>query len=79
VDARKLREVAGYHAGTDLVERIKSCVYSQDVQRAALLEAADRIEELEGQLKTCRDAIAAGDHCGVCDRRRLPREWKNEG
>jgi hypothetical protein len=79
VDARKLREVAGYHGGTDLIERLKSCLYGQDVQRAALLEAADRIEKLEGQLKTCRDAIAACDHCGMCDRRRLPKEWKDAG
>lgn len=79
MDARKLREVAGYHGGTDLIERMKSCLYGQDVQRAALLEAADRIEQLEGQLKTLRDVVAACDHCGMCDRRRLPKEWKDEG
>jgi len=71
VDARKLREVAGYHAGTDLVERIKSCVYTQDVQKAALLEAADRIEELERLL-------GAAELCGMCHRRRLPKEGSDE-
>jgi hypothetical protein len=79
VDARKLREVAGYHGGADLVERLKTCLYGQDVQRAALLEAADRIEELERQLKICHDAVKDGDLCGMCNRWRISKEWKNEG
>jgi hypothetical protein len=79
VDARKLREVAGYHGGTDLIERLKTCLYGQDVQRAALLEAADKIEALENELKSCRDAIATGDRCGMCERWRLPKEWKDAG
>lgn len=50
----KLREVAGYHIGVDIPVRLEQFLQSNAVQVAALLEAADRIEQLEKELKECR-------------------------
>lgn len=50
----KLRELAGYHMGRDLPIRLEQFLQSNAVQVSALLEAADRIEELEKELKNAR-------------------------
>ena len=47
----RLRLLAGYHAGHDLIERLTHAFQSQEQQREALAEAADEIERL--QAKAC--------------------------
>ena len=44
-----LRMLAGYHASTNLVVHVQHAEEVISRQRAALLLAADRIEELEAQ------------------------------
>lgn len=44
-----LRMLAGYHASTNLVVHVQHAEEVISQQRAALLQAADRIEELEAQ------------------------------
>ena len=51
ISPQKLREVAGYHVGHDIPIRLEQFLQSNAVQVAALLEAADRIEALEKELK----------------------------
>ena len=52
--ANRLRILAGYHMGTDLQDRIASAERFQRQQAAALREAADRIDQLEAELKQAR-------------------------
>lgn len=54
ISPAKLRVLAGYHIGVDLPVRLEQFLQSNAVQVAALLEAADRIEELEKELEECR-------------------------
>ena len=50
MDANHLRMLAGYHIGTDLVERLAWAEQCQAKQREALAKAADRIDELEREV-----------------------------
>lgn len=50
MDSNHLRMLAGYHMGTDLVERLAWAEKCQAQQREALAKAADRIDELEREV-----------------------------
>ena len=49
---RRLRVVATYFIGDDIVSRITSAIEGQEQQRQALQQAADAIEELHGKRRT---------------------------
>ena len=49
---RKLRVVATYFIGDDIVSRSTSAIEGQEQQRQALHQAADAIEELHGKRRT---------------------------
>jgi hypothetical protein len=60
-----LRLVASYHMGTDLLDRLAHAERVQRQQREALNMAADRIEQLQGELATAKAATQATAHmCG---------------
>jgi hypothetical protein len=46
----RLRDVAEYHLGNDLIGRMQEAAYFQQMQRAALTEAADEIDRLRQEL-----------------------------
>jgi uncharacterized small protein (DUF1192 family) len=48
--AARCRELADYHGGTDLAERVRSALDIQREQRLALAQAADEIERLNAEL-----------------------------
>jgi uncharacterized small protein (DUF1192 family) len=48
--AAHCRELADYHGGTDLAERVRSALDIQREQRLALAQAADEIERLNAEL-----------------------------
>jgi hypothetical protein len=48
--AQRCRELADYHGGTDLAERVRSALDVQRDQRAALAQAADHIERLTARV-----------------------------
>jgi uncharacterized membrane protein YccC len=48
--AARCRELADYHGGTDLAERVRSALDLQREQRLALAQAADEIERLTAEL-----------------------------
>jgi antirestriction protein ArdC len=60
--AAHCRELADYHGGTDLAERVRSALDIQREQRLALAQAADEIERLTGELAKlqARDASSVG-------------------
>jgi hypothetical protein len=63
--ANHLRLVASYHMGTDLLDRLAHAERVQRQQREALNMAADRIEQLQGELATAKAATQATAHmCG---------------
>jgi uncharacterized small protein (DUF1192 family) len=60
--AAHCRELADYHGGTDLAERVRSALDIQREQRLALAQAADEIERLTAELAKlqARDASSVG-------------------
>jgi uncharacterized small protein (DUF1192 family) len=60
--ADRCRELADYHGGTDLAERVRSALDLQREQRLALAQAADEIERLNAELAKlqARDASSIG-------------------
>ena len=46
----RLRDVAEYSFGSDLISRMQEAAYFQQMQRAALTEAADEIDRLRQEL-----------------------------
>ena len=46
----RLRDVAEYSFGSDLISRMQAATCWQSLQRAALLEAADEIDRLRQEL-----------------------------
>jgi uncharacterized small protein (DUF1192 family) len=58
----RCRELADYHGGTDLAERVRSALDLQREQRLALAQAADEIERLNAELAKlqARDASSVG-------------------
>ena len=46
----RLRDVAEYSFGSDLISRLEAAKCWQSLQRAALLEAADEIDRLRKEL-----------------------------
>ena len=51
---KELRRLADYHGGLDLAVRMLHAQQCQEEQRKALRQAADRIEELEAELRKTR-------------------------
>jgi cell division protein FtsB len=51
---KKLRTLAAYHASINLAVHVQHAEEVIRKQRAALLEAADRIEELEAEVARLR-------------------------
>jgi hypothetical protein len=60
--AAHCRELADYHGGTDLAERVRAALDIQRQQRIALAQAADEIERLNAELAKlqARDASSVG-------------------
>jgi|688.fasta_scaffold72625_12 uncharacterized small protein (DUF1192 family) len=60
--ASHCRQLADYHGGTDLAERVRSALDIQREQRLALAQAADEIERLNAELAKlqARDASSVG-------------------
>lgn len=48
--ADRCRELADYHGGTDLAERVRSALDLQREQRLALAQAADHIDRLTARV-----------------------------
>jgi hypothetical protein len=48
--AAHCRQLADYHGGTDLAERVRSALDIQREQRLVLAQAADEIERLNAEL-----------------------------
>ena len=46
----RLRDVAEYSFGSDLISRMQEAAYFQQIQRQALTEAADEIDRLRQEL-----------------------------
>ena len=46
----RLRDVAEYHLGNDIIGRMQEAAYFQQMQRQALTEAADEIDRLRQEL-----------------------------
>ena len=46
----RLRDVAEYHLGNDLIDRMRNAAYWQELQRVALADAADEIDRLRQEL-----------------------------
>ena len=46
----RLRDVAEYHLGNDIIGRMQEAAYFQQMQRQALNEAADEIDRLRQEL-----------------------------
>ena len=46
----RLRDVAEYSFGSDLISRMQEAAYFQQMQRQALTEAADEIDRLRQEL-----------------------------
>ena len=46
----RLRDVAEYSFGSDLISRMQEAAYFQQMQRQALTEAADEIDRLRKEL-----------------------------
>jgi hypothetical protein len=46
----RLRDIAEYSFGSDLISRMQEAAYFQQMQRAALTEAADEIDRLRQEL-----------------------------
>ena len=53
--ADRCRELADYHGGTDLAERVRSALDLQREQRLALAQAADEIDRLNAELAKLRN------------------------
>ena len=60
--AAHCRQLADFHGGTDLAERVRSALDIQREQRLALAQAADEIERLNAELAKlqARDASSVG-------------------
>lgn len=59
--ADKLRTVAAYHGSTTLAAHAQHLDDVAHIQRAALLEAADRLEQLEAEAARLRAATPTLD------------------
>ena len=46
----RLRDIAEYHLGNDIIGRMQEAAYFQQMQRQALTEAADEIDRLRQEL-----------------------------
>lgn len=46
----RLRDIAEYHLGNDLIDRMRNAAYWQQLQRVALADAADEIDRLRQEL-----------------------------
>jgi polyhydroxyalkanoate synthesis regulator phasin len=55
VNTEKLREIASYHAGTDLLGRMSQMLEWQAVQKKALDEAADEIDNLRVEIARLKE------------------------
>jgi hypothetical protein len=62
--ADKCRTVAAYHGSTTLAAHAKHLDDVVHIQRAALLEAADRLEQLEAEAARLRADAATVDDAG---------------
>ena len=56
--AQHCRRLADCHGGTDLHERLRSALDLQREQRLALVQAADRIDELAARVRRLELALA---------------------
>lgn len=56
--AARCRELADYHGGTDLAERVRSALDLQREQRLALAQAADQIERLTARVVELEHMLA---------------------
>ena len=46
----RMRDIAEYHLGNDLIDRMRNAAYWQQLQRVALADAADEIDRLRKEL-----------------------------
>jgi hypothetical protein len=56
--AAHCRQLADYHGGTDLAERVRSALDIQREQRLALAQAADHIERLTARVVELEHMLA---------------------
>jgi hypothetical protein len=54
----RLRDVAEYSFGSDLISRMQEAAYFQQMQRAALTEAASALAEASDEIKRLRQELA---------------------
>lgn len=54
----RLRDVAEYHLGNDLIGRMQEAAYFQQIQRAALTEAASALAEASNEIERLRQELA---------------------
>ena len=53
----RLRDVAEYHLGYDLIRRMQEAAYFQQIQRAALTEAASALAEASNEIDRLRQEL----------------------
>ena len=53
----RLRDVAEYHLGNDLIGRMQEAAYFQQMQRAALTEAAAALAEAADEIDRLRQEV----------------------
>lgn len=56
VTPEKLREIASYHMGTDLIGRLSEALEWQAIQKKALDEAAATIETLQAEITAIKES-----------------------
>ncbi len=54
----RLRDVAEYSFGSDLISRMQEAAYFQQMQRAALTEAASALAEASDEIDRLRQELA---------------------
>ena len=54
----RLRDVAEYHLGNDLIGRMQEAAYFQQIQRQALTEAAQALTEAADEIDRLRQELA---------------------
>ncbi len=54
----RLRDVAEYSFGSDLISRMQEAAYFQQMQRAALTEAASALAEASDEIERLRQELA---------------------
>jgi len=56
--AARCRELADYHGGTDLAERVRSALDIQREQRLALAQAAVELDRRDARIRRLEHALA---------------------